>query len=357
MEAWVTLATNDSYCVGALVLAASLRKANTTRSLVILTTKGISESMVDRLNESFDEVVVVDPLDSGDLPNLMLMDRPELGITFTKLHCWTLTKYTKCVFLDADTLVVKNSDDLFDREEFSAAPDAGWPDCFNSGVFVFRPNLNTFREIIKFASVNGSFDGGDQGLLNHYFSSWASEDIKKHLPFLYNMCATSTYTYLPAYKHYGADVKIIHFIGCTKPWHVNFDTAGTPMTRPQDGIQDHLRMWWEIFTSDVKPKLTGMNVQKLDNVGNMENVKIVHQTQEQTSTGINFGGVHRSQEDRREHWETGSPDFTGAAAFENIMKKIEHTMSVTKAPNETESSKVSPPISAPKLPSSGAKSK
>jgi len=341
MEAWVTLATNDSYCVGALVLAASLRKANTTRSLVILTTKGISESMVDRLNESFDEVVVVDPLDSGDLPNLMLMDRPELGITFTKLHCWTLTKYTKCVFLDADTLVVKNSDDLFDREEFSAAPDAGWPDCFNSGVFVFRPNLNTFREIIKFASVNGSFDGGDQGLLNHYFSSWASEDIKKHLPFLYNMCATSTYTYLPAYKHYGADVKIIHFIGCTKPWHVNFDTAGTPMTRPQDGIQDHLRMWWEIFTSDVKPKLTGMNVQKLDNVGNMENVKIVHQTQEQTSTGINFGGVHRSQEDRREHWETGSPDFTGAAAFDNIMKKIEHTMSVTKAPNETESSKAS----------------
>ena len=32
---------------------------------------------------------------------------------------------------------MKNSDELFDRNEFSAAPDAGWPDCFNSGVFVF----------------------------------------------------------------------------------------------------------------------------------------------------------------------------------------------------------------------------
>jgi alpha-N-acetylglucosamine transferase len=29
------------------------------------------------------------------------------------------------VFLDADTLVLSNCDELFDREEFSAAPDAG----------------------------------------------------------------------------------------------------------------------------------------------------------------------------------------------------------------------------------------
>ena len=66
-------------------------------------------------------------------------------MTLTKLHCWTLTQFSKCVFLDADTLVVANCDDLFDREEFSAAPDAGWPDCFNSGVFVFRPNIIRIR--------------------------------------------------------------------------------------------------------------------------------------------------------------------------------------------------------------------
>ena len=53
------------------------------------------------------------------------------------------------MFLDADTLILQNSDELFEREEFSAAPDAGWPDCFNSGVFVFRPNLNTFKVIVK----------------------------------------------------------------------------------------------------------------------------------------------------------------------------------------------------------------
>ena len=31
------------------------------------------------------------------------------------------------MFLDADTMLISNADELFDREEFSAAPDAGQP--------------------------------------------------------------------------------------------------------------------------------------------------------------------------------------------------------------------------------------
>lgn len=53
----------------------------------------------------FDEVIEVDALDSADSVRLALLQRPELGVTFTKLHCWTLTHYSKCVFMDADTLV------------------------------------------------------------------------------------------------------------------------------------------------------------------------------------------------------------------------------------------------------------
>ena len=57
------------------------------------------------LNKLFDDVHMVDILDSRDMANLALLDRPDLGVTFTKLHCWKLDKYKKCVFLDADTLV------------------------------------------------------------------------------------------------------------------------------------------------------------------------------------------------------------------------------------------------------------
>ena len=40
---------------------------------------------------------------------------------------------------------MSNCDELFDKEEFSAVPDIGWPDWFNSGVFVFRPSLHTYQ--------------------------------------------------------------------------------------------------------------------------------------------------------------------------------------------------------------------
>ncbi|KAL1123667.1 hypothetical protein AAG570_002743 [Ranatra chinensis] len=198
--AWVTLATNDTYALGALVLAHSLKQVQTAHELVVLITPGVSQAMRGQLNAVFGTVEEVDVMDSKDAANLALLARPDLGITFTKLHCWRLTQFNKCIFLDADTLVLQNCDELFDREELSAAPDAGWPDCFNSGVFVFRPSNETFNELLKFALEHGSFDGGDQGLLNMFFKDWATKDINKHLPFIYNLCSTATYSYLPAFK-------------------------------------------------------------------------------------------------------------------------------------------------------------
>lgn len=103
--AWVTLATNDSYALGALVVANSLKKVNTAHQLAVLVTPGVTPSMRERLQTVFNVVEGVNVLDSKDAANLALLSRPELGITFTKLHCWRLTQYEKCVFLDADTFV------------------------------------------------------------------------------------------------------------------------------------------------------------------------------------------------------------------------------------------------------------
>ena len=44
--------------------------------------------------------------------------------------------------------------------------------------------------------------GGDQGLLNMYFSDWAHTDITKHLPFIYNVVSQAFYSYLPAFKQW-----------------------------------------------------------------------------------------------------------------------------------------------------------
>lgn len=42
-EAFVTLATTDSYCMGASVVARSLRRHGTTRSIVVMVTPNVSE--------------------------------------------------------------------------------------------------------------------------------------------------------------------------------------------------------------------------------------------------------------------------------------------------------------------------
>ena len=85
MEAWVTLATNDNYAVGALTMASSLKRVKTSRKLVILITNTISENMKKTLSEVFDDVTSVEAMDSRDLANLKLLERTELGITFTKV--------------------------------------------------------------------------------------------------------------------------------------------------------------------------------------------------------------------------------------------------------------------------------
>lgn len=55
--------------------------------------------------------------------------------------------------------VLDNVDELFQRDELSAAPDPGWPDCFNSGVFVFQPSHQTYASLRAHALQHGSFDG------------------------------------------------------------------------------------------------------------------------------------------------------------------------------------------------------
>ncbi|XP_026811724.1 uncharacterized protein LOC113552908 isoform X1 [Rhopalosiphum maidis] len=257
-NAWVTLATNDSYSLGALVLAHSLKAVKTVHKLAILITPGVTAPMKLQIEAVFDEVKVVDVLDSKDQTHLALMCRPELGVTFTKLHCWTFTGYDKCVFLDADTLVLQNCDELFEREELSAAPDPGWPDCFNSGVFVYKPSQDTFGQLLEFARTRGSFDGGDQGLLNMFFKEWSNTDISKHLSFTYNVVWSSTYSYLPALKQFGQNMKIVHFISSSKPWLQSFNTETRLVTSTHggSGLQELLQLWWDLFCRHVHPGLS-----------------------------------------------------------------------------------------------------
>ncbi|KAJ2828180.1 glycogenin glucosyltransferase [Coemansia erecta] len=215
------------------------------------------------------------------------MTLSHLGSTVTKIGIWALTEYDRIAFLDADTLVLSSVDSLLSVSEpntkpsnndlaighdirpnggmqnrglLAAAPDLGWPDCFNSGVFVAEPSSSTHAQLLHLLATQGSFDGGDQGLLNAYFNDWSRADHTRRLPFAYNTTSTSFYSYAPAFAHFAHAIKIVHFIGARKPWKWSRAHDGTVLHGNLAAVSHDSRsspfsafidMWWQIHDAHV----------------------------------------------------------------------------------------------------------
>lgn len=87
---------------------------------------------------------------------------------YTKLMIFNLTQYERIVYLDADTLVARNVDELFLCDAaLCAVLRAG--ERFNSGVMVVRPSEGTLDDMLRRIADTPSYTGGDQGFLNEYF--------------------------------------------------------------------------------------------------------------------------------------------------------------------------------------------
>ena len=132
---------------------------------------------------------------------------------FAKLRLWELD-YDRVVFLDADTLVLRNIDKLFDYPEFCAAPnvyeslaDFGR---LNSGVFTARPKSGTYAAMLKQLDAPGAFwRRTDQTFLQSFFPDWQG------LPVFCNMLQYVWFN-LPGLWDWD-QVKVIHY-QYEKPW-------------------------------------------------------------------------------------------------------------------------------------------
>ncbi|KAL3461528.1 hypothetical protein BJX64DRAFT_277835 [Aspergillus heterothallicus] len=175
--------------------------------------------------------------------NLWLMERPDLIATFTKIELWRQTQFKRIVYIDADVVAIRAPDELLNLDvDFAAAPDVGWPDCFNSGVMVLRPNMQDYYALRALAERGISFDGADQGLLNMHFRNW------HRLSFTYNCTPSANYQYVPAYKHFQSTISLIHFIGSQKPWNMSRQVA--PFDSPYNQL---LGRWWTIYDRHYRP--------------------------------------------------------------------------------------------------------
>lgn len=265
-NAFVTLLLNDSYLPGALVLAKSLRETHTDTPLVILyVKKELSDDVYNEIQQCglFDRTIAID----GDVLGTRnrfeldhLLQRTELSNTMSKLNVWRLVDYSKVIYLDSDTLIVDNIDHLFERDlpigGISAASDSGWPDIFNSGVFITKPDLGIYDKLLKFYQTEDSFDGADQGILNEFFNLQSDKmgTYWDRLPFIYNCTLNSNYEYLPAMIRFKNDIKVFHFIGKLKPWinrSISWSNSNYPKIFGGDdnGLnkKNLFELWWDIY--------------------------------------------------------------------------------------------------------------
>ncbi|CAN8095537.1 unnamed protein product [Discula destructiva] len=239
-DAYVTLLLSDNYLPGALVLAHSLRDAGTTKKLaVMITPDSVSAEVIAQLKNVFDYVLSVARIRNAKPANLYLMNRADLHSAFTKINLWKQTQFRKIVYLDADVVACRAVDELFDlNHDFSAAPDVGWPDLFNTGVMALTPNMGDYYAMIAMAERGISFDGADQGLLNMHF-----KNNYNRLSFTYNVTPSAHYSYVPAYRHFQSSINLVHFIGIEKPW-----AQGRSASAAQDNpYGEMLGRWWAVY--------------------------------------------------------------------------------------------------------------
>ncbi|CCC13348.1 hypothetical protein SMAC4_06637 [Sordaria macrospora] len=238
-DVYASLLLNDGYLPGALVLAHSLRDSGTNKKLAILITpETVSNEVVEQLQTVYDYVIPVETIQNDRPANLFLMNRPDLHSAFTKINLWKQTQFRKIVYIDADVVAYRAPDELFDLPHaFSAAPDIGWPDLFNTGVMVLAPNMGDYYALLAMAERGISFDGADQGLLNMHF-----RNTYNRLSFTYNVTPSAHYQYIPAYKHFQSSINLVHFIGSEKPW-----VQGRTHTTGSGTYDEMIGRWWAVY--------------------------------------------------------------------------------------------------------------
>ena len=288
---WVTLVTKPSYLPGVIMLAHSLDKHHSKYRLLVLYSdsigpqaRGTLETEANRSNRiRLHHIHLLLP--SKQQTNTGSVAE-RFADTFTKLRAFQVWElgYTKCVFLDADMAVFKNPDDLLDSElegrdciaanhacvcnldSDSWAP-SNWHkgNCaytpltspqmiasritaqsrptyhlLNSGMFVYRPNEDLWRDLIRFFTNTDKlkdFKFPDQDFMTEYFRGrW------QPVSWRYNAIKTMEYWHPNLWSD--NEVAIVHYI-VDKPWERRVREDGVAGHLGRDG-KTH-RWWWNLY--------------------------------------------------------------------------------------------------------------
>ena len=235
--AYITLVTNADFAIGATALIRSLKLTGTKADIVVMHTaamNGDELAPLEALGAKLKPVELLPTSDAFDKRHSRANQHAAAPFTrgrkpafhspldnFCKLRLWQLEPYDRVVFLDADTLVLRNIDRLFAYPEFSAAPNVyeSLADFhrLNSGVFVAKPSQATFDAMLaRLDRPDAFWRRTDQTFLQEFFHDWHG------LPVTYN---TLQYVWfnLPELWHWPS-IRVLHF-QYEKPWEKDHPKA------------------------------------------------------------------------------------------------------------------------------------
>ena len=222
---YVTLLSTDSYLLGVLLLAKSLREVHAAYPLLVVCSTAVSKKTKRILSHYH--------LTCLSLNNAIEVDTTKYNVakgyehwnnTLDKLYVFALKEYDKVVFLDSDMMVVRNIDHLFDKPHMAAVV----ADVFNephlrqlnSGMMVIEPKERDFDGMVHLW-VSGALqlaNVGDQDVIRALFKNWENQP-ELRLPQGYNVFYTDCCSL--AQPNQVEPVYVIHFIGPRKPWQVS----------------------------------------------------------------------------------------------------------------------------------------
>ena len=261
-HAFVTLVTNSDYALGARALLRSIRLTRTPADIVVLHTGGVDAAALEPLREFDCRLIQTDLLPLSDEFNARHQRRnvheqapftkgrkPDFHSpldNFCKIRLWQLVEYERCIFIDADAIVLHNIDKLFLYPEFAAAPNVyeSLADFhrLNSGVFVAEPAVATFENMLAALDAPDAFwPRTDQTFLQSFFPDWHG------LPVTMNMLQYVWFN-LPGLWDWRS-IGVLHY-QYEKPWEKDHPRA--------DVLRPLIDLWHAYLTGNQIPDIAGL---------------------------------------------------------------------------------------------------
>jgi hypothetical protein len=257
-RAVVTAVYNDLYTLPAATLGHSIQAAGTSARRILFHVPGrLSARALCILRAAgweLQEVELILPPHDGAGIGHRFVDQ------YTKLRLWSLD-VQRVVYLDADMLVRRNFDELFELPfPFAAVPDvygnSGFKLQFNAGMLALHPSNTTFESLsARIADARYNPREAEQSFLNVYFGADAVR-----LPYLYNANLAIRERSPALWDAMRDELRVVHYT-VPKPFPkdgteiadgVRLERAIRKARRDRGGVHAEAVDWWVSAYDDFR---------------------------------------------------------------------------------------------------------